>query len=397
MNLIASIAAHKDKCWSVASHQSLPLLATSSTDKTSKIYKLLAKQHFPQVAVLEDAHKRSIRSVAFQPPVNGLQTGEPVDLPVVANGSFDLNISVWGIDEPEELDELESDKLDDSDDSNVQAVKDILCSSNNEWMLMALIEGHENEVKAVAWNHTGQYLASCSRDKTVWIWETDPQTLDEFECVAVFNDHDQDVKHVSWCDNRNMLALSSYDDTIRVYVKEDGEDDWDCATILNGHTGTVWCSQFEPSQRSDTDKIRLVSCSDDLSVRIWSSSAAGSSSSAPATAATAERLPSSIKHTHDDQIWELETILPAVHQYSIYSVAWSPYSGRIVSSGADGKIVVYKQDSSDDRQWTIEQVKENGHGINEINCVTWSILDDGTTEVIVSAGDDGMVNIWNSS
>lgn len=380
MKLISSITAHKDKCWSVTAHETLPLLATSSTDKTSKIYKLLAKQHFPQIAVLEDAHKRSIRSVAFQPAVNGLEVGEPVDLPVVAAGSFDLNISVWGIDEPEELDEV-------TDESEV---KDVLCSSNNEWMLMALIEGHENEVKAVAWNYTGQYLASCSRDKTVWIWETDPQTLDEFECVAVLNDHDQDVKHVCWAGDRNMLALSSYDDTIRIYVKEDGNDDWDCVTVLNGHNGTVWSSLFEPPKSPNyvDNKIRLVSCSDDLSVRIWSSV------QAPKLATEQSRLPSSIRHSHDDIVWETEALLPPVHTYSIYSVAWSSVSGRIVSAGADGKIVIYLETPGSG--WAIEQVHENGHGINEINGVTWATLEDGS-EVVISAGDDGKVNIWDTT
>lgn len=139
------------------------------------------------IAKLDDAHKRSIRSVSFKPPLGGIDNPPDniLDLPALAAGSFDSNISIWGVDEPDSLYDLEE---------IIENQQEILSSSNNEWNLMAIIEGHENEVKSVDWNYDGRFLASCSRDKSVWIWETDPETLEEFECVSVLNDHSQDVK-----------------------------------------------------------------------------------------------------------------------------------------------------------------------------------------------------------
>lgn len=396
VQLIKSIKAHKDKAWSVNSHSTLPLLATASTDKTSNIYNLSKTKNFPLVSKLEDSHKRSIRTVSFKPPLGGADTPDTefIDLPALAAGSFDSTISIWGIDEPE--DQFESDDDDNNeleDKAKLDKQVQLLTSPQNEWNLMAIIEGHENEIKAVAWNYHGNLLASCSRDKTIWIWETDPETLEEFECISVLSDHDQDIKHVTWHPSKNILASSSYDDTIRLYRQDESDDDWACVGILNGHEGTVWCSAFEhpkaPSAHGNT--IRLVSASDDLTIRIWHCQ---NESNDGEEITKSQQLPSSIKHGAKEMLWEQETILPKIHEYPIYSVSWSSKSGKIVSGGSDGKIVIYQQ-NEDSSEWEIESVQSSCHGVYEINCVSWCILDSGE-EVIVSAGDDGYVNIWEA-
>ena len=56
-------------------------------------------------------------------------------------------------------------------------------------------------------------MATCSRDKTVWIWEIEDD--DEFECVSVLNGHTADVKSVVWQPNSLKLFSCGYDDDIR--------------------------------------------------------------------------------------------------------------------------------------------------------------------------------------
>lgn len=392
LQLIRSIDAHKDKVWCVKEHQSLPIIATASTDRTCKVYDLSKHKNFPLLATLEDTHKRSVRSVDFKPPLAFDASSSMVDLPVLACGSFDSTISIWGIEEPDDECMYEADHVEDEIEKKALQ-EEALVNPKNEWSLMAIIEGHENEVKSVAWNYQGNLLASCSRDKTIWIWETDPETLEEFECISVLSEHQHDIKHVVWHPKCNLLASSSYDDTIRLYEQDDDNEDWTTVGILNGHRGTVWCSQFEhpDSPTSSPDKTRLVSCSDDSTVRIWSSETPYTLHSSNESSMK-EKLPSSIKASPQERIWEEEILLPPAHQYAVYSVAWSKASGRISSVGSDGKIVVYKQQH--DKTWSICSIMEGGHGVFEINCVSWCTLNDGR-EVLVTAGDDGRVNIWN--
>lgn len=79
-------------------------------------------------STLEGIHARTIRSVAFAPLASPY---------VLAAASFDASVSIW---------ELSKD--------------------SEEWECTTQLEGHDHEIKAVAWNATGSLLATCGRDKT---------------------------------------------------------------------------------------------------------------------------------------------------------------------------------------------------------------------------------------
>lgn len=123
-------------------------------------------------------------------------------------------------------------------------------------------------------------------------------------------------------------------------------------------------------------------------------------------------------------------MLPKAHTRAVYSVSWSARSGRIASCGGDGKVVVYEErevegsteeetkevvegeEAGEEKkeegevkapvkktEWVIIAEVEGAHGVHEINSVLWSRRwdKDGkgeNDEVLLTAGDDGVVNVY---
>lgn len=354
---IASLTGHHDRVWHISCHPELPLVASASADRTVRIW---SSKKWTSIATLEGNHKRSIRATAWKPP----QGSNP---PILATASFDGTIGIW-------------DHGDREDEGSERGTGD----EDGVWECPALLEGHENEAKCVAWSAGGSYLATCSRDKSVWIWEAAEDEM-EFDCLAVLQEHTQDVKCVAWHPAEELLASASYDDTIKLW-RED-QDDWACCATLHGHGGTVWSIDFEKRQLqgpTGTD-ARLVSASDNAQIKIW----------VRESSSTAQKrmIPSSIRTDTPEEKWTVQSTLPAVHVGPVYAVAWSKLSNHIASCGADGKIAVYAE--GEGGEWAVVAQRENAHGVYEVNSVAWCEQMDGSgRESLVSGGDDACVNVY---
>ncbi|GAQ77650.1 Transducin [Klebsormidium nitens] len=246
--------------------------------------------------------------------------------------------------------------------------------TGGEFECVASLEGHENEVKSVAWNAGGNLLATCSRDKSVWIWEAQPGN--EYECVSVLQGHSQDVKMVRWHPTRDLLVSASYDDTIKVWAEDGDEDDWRCVQTLSsaaqGHTSTVWGVAF------DSTGDRMVSCSDDLTLKVWDTHTDPTTSMGAGAGA-----------------WKHVSTISGYHERTIFSVDWSRMNGLIASASGDDAIRIFADDEeppSTTGQPTFSQVakKEKAHS-TDVNCVRWHPTD---PRLLASASDDMCVKIW---
>ncbi|KAK8087204.1 Cytosolic iron-sulfur protein assembly protein [Apiospora phragmitis] len=285
--------------------------------------------------------------------------------------------------------------------------------------------GHTRSVRSVAWKPNLSphklCLVSGSFDSTagLWRWEEERKaTGDDLE-------HDGDVKAVAWCpDNTarsgrgryssDVLASASYDDTVRIW-REDGDGEWVCVAVLEGHAGTVWGLQWEPAPEG-TRFPRLLTWSADQTLRLWT-----------------------LKEDDDEDEGEMRRRnMLGAHTRDVYSASWSADSARIASTGSDGVIVVYGEEpaatnietSPDEATveldgdvqmgnngnagrakapasttWKVLGTTGHGHGPFEINHVTWCKRYDmecaperrGVEEMLVTTGDDGVVRPWQVS
>ncbi|KAA8894690.1 WD40-repeat-containing domain protein [Sphaerosporella brunnea] len=326
---LASVSAHTNRIWQCTPHPTLPLLATASGDKSSRIISLLT---YNTLSTIDGGHKRSIRSVAWKPNTRGES--------VLASGSFDATAGIWRRYE---------------DDSGAATGEEYNDEEDEEWRFAVVLDGHESEIKSVAWSAGGSFLPLARETR------------------------------------RRSFCSASYDDTIRLY-RED-LDDWVCCTLLEGHESTVWCITFEPLTTPNYDAkrgARLAHCK--------------SNSPRPV-------LPSRCSAVHRPPVLRPPHSAPPAS----ISAQSCHRTGRIASCGGDGKIVLYEEDKTSapgamevdgdakaeqgSKAWKIVAELKGAHGVYEINNVAWSKRYDKDKrgeddEIIVSVGDDGNVNIW---
>ena len=287
-------------------------------------------------------------------------------------------------------------------------------SPDGDWECVATLEGHDSEVKCCAWSPTAAWLASCGRDKSVWVWEATPEG--DFECAAVLTGHAADVKWLAWRPGgADLLTSASYDESLRLWAPADSAapsgEDWELVQALpgvaavtreamkrlahggaadgsleaaarlegeevGGHADTVWGAAWRP------DGACLASCGGDGELRVWRATAGPTCTVRP----DARRSEAHGGREAFSVAWSKPVFEPDVGGESL-----------LASAGGDNALRVWRHtpqtDMNSGKLGSLELVAEavEAHPGSDVNCVAWSPVQAGW---LATAGDDGCVCIW---
>ncbi|XP_061586292.1 LOW QUALITY PROTEIN: protein HIRA [Cololabis saira] len=146
--------------------------------------------------------------------------------------------------------------------------------NDNVPKMLCQMDNHLACVNCVRWSNNGLYLASGGDDKLVMVWKRaaliGPSTVfgssnklanvEQWRCVTILRNHTGDVMDVAWSPHDVWLASCSVDNTIVVWNARKFPE---MVTCLRGHTGLVKGLTWDPVGKY------IASQADDHSLKVW--------------------------------------------------------------------------------------------------------------------------------
>jgi WD40 repeat protein len=203
----------------------------------------------------------------------------------------------------------------------------------------AVLAGHSDAVRTVAWSPDGQQVATASRDGSARIWHVDSATV-----TGLLRGHTDMVEALAWSPDSSQIATGSRDTTIRV---------WDVNTAAE--IAILACDDFVRGVAWSPDGSILAGTSRDRTVRLWQ---------------TGDWLRRSTLEGHSGDIW---------------GVTWSPDSTRLATASHDRAVIIWDVTTGD------PVLHLRGHR-DFVEAVAWS--PDG--QWIATGSGDHTARIWNA-
>ncbi|WP_250121181.1 caspase family protein [Chroococcidiopsis sp. CCMEE 29] len=285
---VPTIFEHSKTVWSLAFSPNNQLLASSSGDKTIKLWHL---QSGELLRTFSGEHLDTVWSVAISP-----------DEQTIVSGSGDKTIKIWNL---------------------------------NTGKLLRTLSGHKDTVRSVAISLDGQTIVSGSGDKTVKIWN-----LNTGKLLRTLSGHTDAVRSVAISPNGQTVASGGADNTVKIWNLNSGE----LLHTLSGHTSRIISIAISP------DGEIVASGSNDNTIKLWNlrtgelvRTLLGHSDHINSIAIRSDgKVLVSGAEDHLIKLWNLQTgeLLDTLSRHSedVYAVSLSPDGKTLASGDKDGEI-----------------------------------------------------------
>lgn len=150
--------------------------------------------------------------------------------------------------------------------------------------LLQSIEGHRGKGWSVAWNPTGDKIASSGEDKTASVWclnrsdDSSKSSEKEIPCSSsspkvgrgtwVFSskfgdeNHQRSIRDIAWSPCGKYVLLASFDAQVTLWEAK-GNGSFECVSVVEGHENEVKSVAWSPSGKY------FASSGRDKNVMIW--------------------------------------------------------------------------------------------------------------------------------
>ena len=214
-------------------------------------------------------------------------------------------------------------------------------SEPSKYVCMETLTGHSDYVTSVTFSPNNQWLASCSDDETIKIWNAT-----NWSNIKTLTEHSDYVNSLSFSPENEWLASCSDDDTIKIW----NTSDWSLIKTITEHSDDINSVAFSPNNQW------LATCSDDNTIKIW--------------------------NTTD---WsELKTLTN--HSDYVNTIAFSENNQWLASGSDDDSIKIWN--TSD---WSeLETFMKHTDWVNSVDFSS-------DNQWLASGSDDNTIKIWNTT
>lgn len=127
--------------------------------------------------------------------------------------------------------------------SRYKSDNDIAIIRLEDMKVIQVLTGHAYGISDITYSNNGKYMASCSRDKTIKIWQWNNSGFDLLQTIT---DHTESVNTVSFSYDDRFLASAGNDKAVRIFRFERGE--YNQFRVLDQFKGYVYSAIFHPQK-----------------------------------------------------------------------------------------------------------------------------------------------------